>query len=171
MKKLLIVSVMILAFELGSLFGLMYGKPPVYATEIAASIDLSTEEEKSLTETIIVLPDDDFEFPTVVYPEPGEEWITMQATAFCACSLCCGSWAFSVDAGKTASGAKATEGRTIAADPSYPFGTVFYIDGLGERVVEDRGSAIIGNHIDLYFESHEDACAWGMQEVRVRIVQ
>lgn len=38
---------------------------------------------------------------------------------------------------KTSSGRKATAGRTVALD-GLPFGTRIYIDGLGERVVEDR---------------------------------
>ena len=56
---------------------------------------------------------------------------------------------------KTASGNYATVG-TIAADPSVPFGTQYYIPELeylkGDRVftVEDRGSAIKGKIIDIY---------------------
>ena len=56
---------------------------------------------------------------------------------------------------RTASGAAAYEG-SIAADRSYPFGTLFYIpelsfikaDGIFE--VLDRGSAIKGNIIDVF---------------------
>ena len=52
--------------------------------------------------------------------------------AYCPCSQCCGK-----ETGITASGTKATEGRTVAAD--LPFGTVVHIEGLGEYIVEDRG--------------------------------
>lgn len=38
---------------------------------------------------------------------------------------------------KTSSGKPATAGRTVAID-GLPFGTRIYIDGVGERVVEDR---------------------------------
>lgn len=105
--------------------------------------------------------DDDFIFFDV------PQWQTYVATAYCACEKCCGYWATTVDAGKTASGAKATEGVTVAMDPSIPFGTRIYIEGIGERICQDRGSAIIGNRIDVYFESHEDALQFGMPTVNV----
>lgn len=58
----------------------------------------------------------------------------------------------------TASGAEAVQGVTIAADWSiYPPGTVLFVEGLGEMVVQDRGGAIQGQKIDVYFESHDDA--------------
>lgn len=84
-------------------------------------------------------------------------------TAYCACEVCCGKPAGSRYYGITASGTKASEGRTIAADPSVlPYGTVVYIDGHG-YTVEDTGGSIIGNRLDIYFENHEDALEWGVQ--------
>lgn len=67
-------------------------------------------------------------------------------TAYCPCVKCCGK-----NDGITASGVKAVEGVTVAMNKSIPFGTKIYIDGVGERIVQDRGGAIKGNHIDLYF--------------------
>lgn len=66
------------------------------------------------------------------------------------CAHCCGK-----ANGITASGTKATVGRTIAASKKYPFGTKLYIEGYGTYVVEDRG--VKGNVIDVVAESHE-AC-------------
>jgi 3D (Asp-Asp-Asp) domain-containing protein len=61
----------------------------------------------------------------------------------------------------TASGTQVRHG-TLAADTAlYPFGTVMYIDGYGYGRVEDRGGAIKGDHIDLFFKSHQSAKAWG----------
>ena len=45
------------------------------------------------------------------------------------------------------------------------------IEGLGYRIVEDTGSAIKGHRIDIYFEAHEEALEFGLQEVRVRILR
>lgn len=71
----------------------------------------------------------------------------------------------------TASGAVAEQGVTIAADwDVLPPGTVVYIDGLGERVVQDRGGAIKGNAVDIYFEDHHEALVFGRQAVRLYIV-
>lgn len=71
--------------------------------------------------------------------------------------------------GITASGTKARHG-TIAADTRiYPFGTVMKIPGYGYGRVEDRGSAIKGNHIDLWFKRRKDALRWGRKRVKVKI--
>lgn len=86
-------------------------------------------------------------------------------TAYCHCVKCCGK-----SDGITASGEKATEGVTVAMDKSMPFGTKIYIDGVGERIVQDRGGAIKGNRIDLYFDSHQEALNFGRQTKQVTIL-
>lgn len=94
--------------------------------------------------------------------------------AYCSCEKCCGTWAENRPDGivYTASGAVAQEGVTIAADwDVLPPGTVVYIDGLGERVVQDRGGAIKGNAVDVYFEDHDEALVFGRQTVRLYIVE
>jgi len=94
------------------------------------------------------------------------QWDTYIATAYCPCEKCCGK-----EDGITASGVKAREGITIAADwDVLPEGTIVEIEGLGYRIVQDTGSAIKGHRIDIYFEEHEDALDFGVQEVRVRVV-
>ena len=86
-------------------------------------------------------------------------------TAYCHCSKCCGK-----TNGITASGVKATEGVTVAMSKDIPFGTKIYIDGIGERIVQDRGGAIKGNRIDLYFDSHQEALNFGRQTKEVTIL-
>ena len=88
-------------------------------------------------------------------------------------SVYCGEWALNRPNGivYTASGAEAVQGVTIAADWSiYPPGTVLFVEGLGEMIVQDRGGAIQGQKIDVYFESHADARQFGRQNVRFYIV-
>ena len=71
--------------------------------------------------------------------------------------------------GITASGTRAKPG-TIAADTRrYPFGTVMKIPGYGWGVVEDRGGAIKGDHIDLFFKSRKKALQWGKRNKTVTI--
>ena len=91
---------------------------------------------------------------------------TYTITAYCPCVKCCGK-----TNGITASGEKATEGVTVAMDKSMPFGTKIYIDGVGERIVQDRGGAIKGNRIDLYFDSHQEALNFGRQIKEVTIMK
>lgn len=106
-------------------------------------------------------------------PEPEPEWIEATATAYCSCEICCGEWALNRPDGivYTASGAEAVQGVTIAVDWSiYPPGTVLFVEGLGEMIVQDRGGAIQGQKIDVYFESHDAARQFGRQNVRFYIV-
>lgn len=62
---------------------------------------------------------------------------------------------------------------TIAADLSiYPIGTVMFIPGYGYGVVADKGGAINGNKIDLYYETVEDVYSeWGKKQVEVYIIE
>ncbi|MFB4169276.1 3D domain-containing protein [Virgibacillus sp. JSM 102003] len=62
---------------------------------------------------------------------------------------------------------------TIAADLSiYPIGTIMFIPGYGYGVVADKGGAINGNKIDLYYETVEDVYSeWGKKQVEVYIIE
>lgn len=67
----------------------------------------------------------------------------------------------------TASGVPPYYG-VVAVDTSViPFGTTMYVDGYGYATAMDRGSAISGNRIDLFFESESDAFDWGLRTVNV----
>ena len=78
-------------------------------------------------------------------------------TAYCGCSKCCGK-----STGITASGVKAKANHTIAAPKNFVFGTKIEIDG-NIYIVEDRGGAIKGNKIDVYFSSHSEALNFGVK--------
>lgn len=52
-------------------------------------------------------------------------------------------------------------GVTVAADTSiFPYGTVLYIEGVGIRIVQDKGAAIQGKHLDVAVDTHENAEKW-----------
>lgn len=89
---------------------------------------------------------------------------TFTVYAYCPCETCCGQWS----GGPTASGVLPAEGRTVAADwDVLPAGTEIYIDGVGWRTVEDTGSGITGDKLDLYMDSHEAALKFGVREIAV----
>ena len=92
------------------------------------------------------------------------EKMTVVATAYCPCEKCCGK-----TDGITATGAKATAGRTIAVDPRMiPYGSKIYIDGH-EYIAEDCGGAIKENRIDVYFDTHSEALKYGRKTLEIEI--
>ena len=88
-----------------------------------------------------------------------EGTLQMVATAYTAdCSGC---------SGITASGRPAGHG-IVAVDPRViPLGTHLYIPGYGLAVAGDTGGAILGDRIDLGFDSLRDALIFGRREVTV----
>lgn len=99
----------------------------------------------------------------------GESLGEFTLTAYCPCVKCCGK-----SDGITATGTTATEGRTIAVDPAViPYGsivTLYYEDGtVHTYTAEDCGGAIRENRIDVFFDSHEAARAFGVQSAMVYV--
>ena len=90
---------------------------------------------------------------------------TFWVTAYCPCPICCGEYSNMVNP-TTASGAPAVEGVTCAAPSNFEFGTELIVDGH-TYTVQDRGGAINGNHLDIYFSNHQAALnfATGYYEV------
>lgn len=103
---------------------------------------------------------------------PAIKTIEMEVTAYCPCKKCCGPLA----QGITASGKRVNynNGEFVAADRSIKFGTKLIIPGYaGSNPVEvtDRGGAIKGNKLDVYFHSHQEALNWGRQKLTVTVVE
>lgn len=71
--------------------------------------------------------------------------------------------------GITASGYKATEGVTVAAD-HLPFGTIVEIDG-NMYIVTDRFGGGYDNKIDIFMQDKEKAFQFGRQVKTVKIYQ
>lgn len=97
------------------------------------------------------------------HPEPEYYTVWFRASAYDDCYNCCGK-----TDGITASGVKATANHTIAAPPEYAFGQEIEIGGI-TYVVEDRGGAIKGDKIDIFFDTHEEAQAFGVQWVEGKV--
>ena len=70
----------------------------------------------------------------------------------------------------TASGTICQRG-VIATDPSViPLGTKVYIPGYGYAVAEDTGGAIIGNKIDVAFDTVAECYEFGRQFIDIYII-
>ncbi len=75
------------------------------------------------------------------------------------------------EVGITSDGTKVKIG-TIAADIRiYPYGTKMYVPGYGWGEVHDTGSAIKGNHIDVFFPDYDDALKWGKKYLKVLVLK
>lgn len=93
-------------------------------------------------------------------------YVKFTATAYCPCKQCCGK-----TNGVTASGAKAKAGITVAMPSKYKFGTKIEIKGMGIYIVQDRGGAINGNRIDIFFSTHKEALQFGRRTVYLKIIE
>jgi len=104
-------------------------------------------------------------------PEQSGEWQTVQmrVTAYCPCPKCCGQYSDGI----TACGHKIQPGDVfVAADRQYSFGTKMTIPRYnnGQPVeVLDRGGAIQGDRLDVFFGSHQEALEWGVRYLDVKV--
>ena len=109
----------------------------------------------------------------VTTDNPGPTPLSFQemiVTAYCPCRKCCGRWAD----GLTASGRPVTAngGRFVAAPPGLRFHSLVSVPGYnGGRPVPvlDRGGAIKGHRLDVFFPTHAEALAWGRRLLTVEI--
>lgn len=97
---------------------------------------------------------------------PLSQWkaVAMTITAYCPCEKCCGKYSDGI----TASGHRIQRGdKFVAADKYFPFGTEIIVIGYNNNEpveVLDRGGKIKGNHIDLFFPTHQKALNWGRKK-------
>ncbi len=110
---------------------------------------------------------------TIVHGKPQDQ-LEVVATGYYAGVESTGKEPGHPEYGITFSGVKVRRDMvsTIAADLNvFPIGTLLYIPGYGYGVVADKGSAIKGNMLDLYFDSKEDVFElWGKQTVEVDVI-
>jgi len=97
------------------------------------------------------------------------DMILMRVTAYCWCRKCCGKHSDGI----TANGHRIRLRDTfVAADKMYSFGTEMVIPGYNNSQpvkVLDRGGAIRGNRLDVFFNSHQRAKVWGVRYLPVKV--
>ena len=90
----------------------------------------------------------------------------MKCTAYCDCPECSSGYGR-----HTHSGATAEAGRTIAVDPDViDIGSKVEIEGQ-IYVAEDVGSAVQGEIIDIFFDTHEEVEEWGTRYLEAKVVR
>lgn len=91
--------------------------------------------------------------------------LNMTATAYAPGPLDNGKWNNLTYVGST------VKHGVVAVDPRViPMGTKLWVEGYGEAVAEDQGSAIKGNRIDLAFNDRQDALDYGIQNVKIYVL-
>jgi 3D (Asp-Asp-Asp) domain-containing protein len=140
---------------------------------LSNSVVIPTEPDTNIAAT--ASPEDS---QIAAVPEPAplpavvtSQWRTvrMRVTAYCPCPVCCGHLAQSI----TANGhAIRSSDRFAAASKKYPFGTEIIVPQYNRAQpikVLDRGGAITGNRLDLFFPSHVRATKWGVKYLNVKV--
>lgn len=121
----------------------------------------TTDSSSSDTSTDVVVeevPEEDTSSRTETSNGQGTYLGNFTLTAYCNCAQCCGT-----AGNQTASGTWPQAGRTVAM-AGVPFGTQLLING-NVYTVEDLGTPY--GHVDIYFSSHSEALAFGLQHADV----
>ncbi len=92
--------------------------------------------------------------------------MTMVATAYEPGPRSCGKWAD----GYTAIGLKARRGIVAVDERVIPMRTRLYIPEYGFALAADRGGAIKGRRIDLFYPTYREAMEFGRRRVKVYVL-
>lgn len=139
--------------------GFVVGK---YGVKSSATLEQAENYKQHTQSTVESTTKNIIEENVTNEPKKSDRIITVTATAYCPCEKCCGK-----SDGITATGIKATAGRTIAIDPSViPYGSEIEIDGH-TYIAEDCGGCVKGNKIDIFFDTHKEALDFGKRQLTI----
>lgn len=160
------------ALLMGFIIGFVVGKLTANAEEIHVP-DTAPEVMTTILPSVTFPPDP-------VMPEPEEsapEKVCLgeyRITAYCACEKCCGEWAKNRPGGIVVGAAGIELVAGVSCASPLPFGTVVEVEGLGTYIVQDRTASWVAEKydnkvIDIYFDSHEAACEFGLKFANVYV--
>jgi len=151
---------------------ILYGLAGTGGYELAEAGTGSREAMPDTTELSSQMPGDQVEIEAENEgSDEADSWdvILMRVTDYCWCWKCCGKHSDGI----TANGHRIRLRDTfVAADKTYSFGTEMVIPGYNNSQpvkVLDRGGAIRGNKLDVFFNSHQKALEWGVQYLPVKV--
>lgn len=170
-KKICITGLLALAFAAGCLIGRSagYSAGKAQAEVVEKEVIKEVVKEVPVIKYVEIIKERDEQEDNSISEAAAEQENTepkslgiFTATAYCPCIACSEEWG-----NNTATGAVATEGKTIAVDPKViPYGTRVIINGH-TYIAEDCGGAIKGNMVDIYFDTHAETVKFGRQQVEV----
>jgi len=164
----LVVAVLVLAFTVKAGHAKTNARSVSHRGSVAVA---DSRTPQASTEAQIALSNRDVHSKPIADSASSGRWKTvhMRVTAYCPCPKCCGEYSDGI----TASGHRIRPAdRFVAADREYSLGTVMIIPGYNSsRLVKvlDRGGAITGARLDVFFDSHEQALEWGVRNLDVRV--
>lgn len=152
----------------------------VQLSEMRKILDSTKDNQKIMTAAIaeLSLAVNELKVPEIVKSEVKlePELISMgmyTVTGYCPCEICCGEWANNRPNGIVygASGEILISGVSCGVR-GIDYGTRMIIDGYGEVIAHDTGADWVfdrydGKLIDVYFDTHEKAYAFGKRTVEV----
>lgn len=140
---------------------------------VVLNIGLVTEQQTFWPAITFTKSQEPLLSPSAIQSKPKSEpsrTVRMRVTAYCPCPKCCGK---SSD-GITANGHVIQPGDVfVAADKRYAFGTEMVIAGYNYGLpvkVLDRGGAIKGDKLDVFFPTHQEALEWGVEYIDVSVL-
>lgn len=171
-ERMILILIIILRLFAHLVFGIEGAKQvQVYENKIERQAAQLKDKEQQIEILEIILENQEQDASEPLSTEPeflGEFEITYYTAGYESTGKSPGHPAYGI----TASGTTVKEGQTIAADWSVlPAGTKVYIEGIGERIVEDTGGLIVDKCIDVYVEDVEIARQGGRHKADVWIVE
>lgn len=146
-------------------FSALFSLTAMAAETIDVTVTDSTQIQDSESEEIGpgVPKKEEIEEPEV--PKAGDSLGIFTTSGYCNCDKC------SKGHNLTYSGTVPQAGHTISADLNLlPLGTKVLINGT-VYTVEDKGSSVNGNKIDIYYGNHDDAWDHGLQTAEVFLTE
>lgn len=161
----------LVALLMGLAMGFVFGRCSAIVREPAPDATIEQDQLTAVTPDVTLEP---VETPLVEEPAEPEPVLlgSFRITAYCSCEKCCGEWAKNRPNGIVYGAAGVELKAGVSCASPLPLGTVVEVEGLGEYIVQDRPAQWVidkygENQIDIYFDNHEAASAFGLKQLNV----
>ena len=161
----------LVALLMGLAMGFVFGRCSAIVREPAPDATIEQDQLTAVTPDVTLEP---VETPLVDEPAVPEPVLlgSFRITAYCSCEKCCGEWAKNRPNGIVYGAAGVELKAGVSCASPLPLGTVVEVEGLGEYIVQDRPAQWVidkygENQIDIYFDNHEAASAFGLKQLNV----
>lgn len=161
----------LVALLMGLAMGFVFGRCSAIVREPAQDATIEQDQLTAVTPDVTLEP---VETPLVEEPAEPEPVLlgSFRITAYCSCEKCCGEWAKNRPNGIVYGAAGVELKAGVSCASPLPLGTVVEVEGLGEYIVQDCPAQWVidkygENQIDIYFDNHEAASAFGLKQLNV----